>query len=134
MIESFRSVTCIPDRDPRSAVNVHGFEVRGVDLDGETRCAHYGTERDVVALKLGCCGTYYACIRCHEELADHDAEPWPIERRDEPAVLCGICGETFAGQEYMGVDSCPDCGAAFNPGCADHYPLYFEWVDGRETR
>jgi uncharacterized CHY-type Zn-finger protein len=115
-------------------VKVHGHEVRGVGVDGETRCAHYGTDRDVVALKFGCCETYYPCFRCHAETTDHDAEPWPIERRDEPAVLCGVCGAELAAQEYMGVDSCPDCGARFNPACADHYHLYFEGAERTPDR
>jgi uncharacterized CHY-type Zn-finger protein len=107
-------------------VQVQGHEVRGVDVDGETRCAHYGTERDVVAIEFPCCETYYPCHRCHEVVADHDAETWPLERRDETAVLCGACGTELAIQEYMGVDACPACESAFNPACAGHYHLYFE--------
>ncbi|CAI49617.1 zinc finger protein [Natronomonas pharaonis DSM 2160] len=107
-------------------MRVHGYEVRGVGLDGETRCAHYGTERDVVAIKFACCATYYACHRCHEECTDHERSRWPLGRRDEKAVLCGVCGTELAVQEYLGVDSCPDCGARFNPGCNNHTHLYFE--------
>lgn len=112
-----------------STVRIHGHEVRGVDVDDETRCAHYGTARDVVAIKFACCETYYPCHQCHAEVADHDAERWPVERRDEPAVLCGACGAELAVQEYMGVDSCPVCEAPFNPACADHYHHYFEGTD-----
>ena len=107
-------------------MRVHGNEIRGVDVDGETRCAHYGTDRDVVAIRFACCETYYPCFRCHEETADHDAEQWPMERRAEPAVLCGACGAELAVQEYLGVDACPECEADFNPACADHYDRYFE--------
>jgi uncharacterized CHY-type Zn-finger protein len=110
-------------------VHVHGHEVPGVDVDAETRCAHYGTERDVVAMKFACCETYYPCFRCHEERTDHETERWPLERRAEPAVLCGACGAELAVQEYMGVDACPECEARFNPACADHYHMYFEQVD-----
>jgi uncharacterized CHY-type Zn-finger protein len=106
--------------------------VHGVELDAETRCAHYRTDRDVVALRFGCCGEYYACHACHEELADHAAEPWPTARRDEPSVYCGACGTAMPAAEYLGADACPACGAAFNPGCADHYHYYFEWVDAPE--
>jgi uncharacterized CHY-type Zn-finger protein len=119
---------------PVRPVQVHGHEVRGVDVDSETRCAHYGTDRDVVAIKFGCCETYYPCFRCHEETADHDIEKWPLERRDEPAVLCGACGTELAAQEYMGVDACPDCGTDFNPACANHYHLYFEGVEETPDR
>lgn len=112
-------------------MQIHGHEVRGVGVGPETQCAHYSTERDIVAIKFACCGTYYPCFRCHEETTDHDIERWPIERRDEPAVLCGGCGTELAPQEYMGLDACPDCRAAFNPACSDHYHRYFEGIDER---
>lgn len=105
-------------------------EVLGVDIDAETRCNHYGTEEDVVALRFGCCETYYACYKCHVELADHDAEPWPTERRNEPAVYCGVCEATLTAAEYVSADACPNCTTTFNPGCAAHYHLYFEWIEG----
>lgn len=103
--------------------------VRGVGVDAESRCAHYGSDRDVVALRFGCCETYYACHECHAELAGHDAEPWPTARREAPAARCGVCGTTMPGDTYMTAATCPDCGAAFNPGCRDHYHRYFEWID-----
>lgn len=108
-----------------SSVQIHGCEVRGA-VDAETRCAHYASERDVVAIKFACCETYYPCFRCHDAVAEHDAERWPADRRDEPAVLCGACGAELAVAEYVGSEACPACDAAFNPGCADHYHLYFE--------
>jgi uncharacterized CHY-type Zn-finger protein len=104
--------------------------VSGVGIDDETRCDHYGSRTDVVALRFGCCGEYYACFRCHAAIADHPPEPWPTERRSEPAARCGVCGVDLTADEYMSVDACPDCGAGFNPGCADHYHVYFEWIDG----
>lgn len=110
-------------------MRVHGQEVRGVDVDDETRCAHYGTDRDVVAIRFACCDTYFPCHRCHEEVADHDPERLPVERREEPAVLCGACGAELAVQEYLGVVACPACATAFNPACADHYHLYFGGVE-----
>jgi uncharacterized CHY-type Zn-finger protein len=45
------------DRATSATVQVHGHAVRGVDVD-ESRCAHYGTERDVVAIRLPCCDTF----------------------------------------------------------------------------
>lgn len=105
--------------------------VHGVGIDAETRCTHYDGEHDVVALKLGCCSAYFACHRCHEELAGHPASPWPAARRDEPAARCGVCETTMRPEVYMAVDTCPDCDTAFNPGCANHYHRYFEWIDAR---
>lgn len=99
--------------------------VRGVEVGSETRCAHYDTDRDVVALKFGCCGAYYPCFRCHEAVADHDAERLPVDG-SESAVLCGVCGAELTAREFVeGEHRCPDCGVAFNPGCADHYDRYF---------
>lgn len=103
--------------------------VHGVDLDSETRCAHYDSSRDVVAIRFPCCGDYFACYDCHTALADHEAERWPADARDHRAVLCGVCGTELTIEEYLRCDDCcPDCGAAFNPGCANHYHLYFAGV------
>jgi uncharacterized CHY-type Zn-finger protein len=106
---------------------VGGREVHGVDVGPETRCAHYDTERDVIALRFGCCERFYPCLSCHDAVAGHDREPWPRERFDEPAVLCGVCESALSARAYLeGDHACPVCGAAFNPGCADHYGEYFE--------
>jgi len=117
-----RETTTAPDADPR-------FEVplRGVAVDPETRCAHWDDPVDVVALRFGCCETYYPCDACHDAAADHEAVPWPRERFDEPAVLCGVCGTTLTATAYLdGDDACPACGAPFNPGCRAHRDRYFE--------
>lgn len=106
---------------------VHGVAVRGRDVGPETRCAHYRGERDVIAVRFRCCDAYYPCYECHEAVADHPPEPWPRASFDEPAVLCGRCGATLTVAAYLDCGfRCPDCGAAFNPGCANHYDRYFE--------
>ena len=106
---------------------VGDYEVRGVNVDSETRCTHYDSDRDVIALRLGCCGVFYPCYRCHEVVADHDSQPWPRDRFDEPSVLCGVCGTALTVTTYLDADhECPSCGVAFNPGCRAHYDRYFE--------
>ena len=41
-------------------------------------------------------------------------------------VLCGVCRTELTIEKYMDAGfTCPACGAAFNPGCAHHYHLYF---------
>jgi len=105
----------------------HRVTVQGVDLDPNTRCRHYHGPTDVVAIKMRCCETYFACIECHAALAGHPAEVWPRGRWQEKAVLCGVCGTELSVLEYL--DSgyrCPHCAAHFNPGCRNHYHLYFE--------
>lgn len=102
-------------------------EVRGLELDGETRCAHWHSRLDIVALKIRCCGVYYACRDCHDALADHPAEVWPRAEWNSPAVLCGACGTELSIAAYLAcADACPGCAAPFNPGCKLHRHLYFE--------
>src|SRR4051812_5416803 len=106
---------------------VHGQPVYGEIIDDETRCRHYHGESDVIAVKFKCCGRWYPCAECHLAVADHAAEIWPVSEFSERAVLCGSCGETLTISQYLTCDnSCPVCGAGFNPGCANHYHLYFE--------
>lgn len=113
--------THAPATDSRFAV-----PLRGVAVDGETRCRHWHSTVDVLALRFDCCGTYYPCAACHAETTDHDSERLPRDRFDERAVLCGRCHTPFSAETYLGGgDSCPSCGAAFNPGCRDHHHLYF---------
>src|ERR1700704_5356678 len=51
-------------------------EVRGIDLDAQTRCVHYHAAADIVAIKMRCCGVYWACKDCHEALAGHAIAVW----------------------------------------------------------
>jgi uncharacterized CHY-type Zn-finger protein len=104
-------------------VSVHG---RG--LDSATRCIHYRTPADIIAIKFRCCRTYYSCFYCHQEEAEHPAQQWPESDFGEAAILCGACGSELTIREYLTCNAtCPACGAAFNPGCALHYGLYFEF-------
>ncbi len=105
------------------------ISVHGVDLDPNTRCAHYHSAVDVIAIKMRCCESYYACIDCHTALAGHPAKVWPHREWHCNAVLCGVCGSEMTVLEYMDADNrCPSCAEAFNPGCRNHYHLYFEEV------
>lgn len=100
--------------------------VRGVGVDRESRCIHYHGPLDVVAIRMKCCGLYYACKDCHEALAGHPAEAWPREEWNQPAILCGACGAELTIESYLRCgDRCPRCGAGFNPGCSRHRHFYF---------
>ena len=103
------------------------LEVRGVDLDPQTRCAHYHGPTDIIAIKMKCCGIYYACNDCHQALADHETKVWPQREWNEKAILCGACGTELTINQYLARQSvCPNCRADFNPKCSHHYHLYFE--------
>ncbi|WP_089407193.1 CHY zinc finger protein [Granulicella rosea] len=104
-------------------------QVRGVGLDAQTRCAHYNSPIDIIAIKMKCCGSYYACKDCHDALAGHAVEVWPHREWDTPAVLCGACGLELTVRQYLACSNvCPGCGARFNPGCRHHYHFYFETI------
>lgn len=108
-------------------MNIHGSEVKGADVDEQTRCAHYHKELDIIAIKFKCCGEWFPCFECHAENAEHNAEVWSLNERETKAVLCGVCGHQLSISEYMNCDfACPKCRSLFNPGCANHYDLYFK--------
>lgn len=105
---------------------VHGEQVHGVGIDAQTRCRHYHSDLDIIAIKFKCCGKWYPCFECHEELTNHEHNTWPLDQRNELAVLCGGCGYQLSVAEYLdSSSSCPECSSSFNPGCKKHYYLYF---------
>lgn len=102
------------------------IKVKGKIVDDHTRCSHYHSIRDVIAIRMKCCNEYYACIFCHTETAGHSASIWPIPEFDTKAVLCGKCYNEMTITEYLQSDhQCPFCKASFNPGCINHYKYYF---------
>ena len=108
-------------------MTIHGIEVKGVGVNPQTRCAHYATPQDIIAIKFFCCQTYYPCHACHHEVADHHAIVWPSDQFNEKAILCGVCGWEMSITEYMNSHYiCPNCEAEFNPRCQNHYGLYFQ--------
>jgi uncharacterized CHY-type Zn-finger protein len=120
---------------PTTSRDVHGTTVYGVDVGPETRCAHYHSDTDIIAIRFACCDRFYPCHACHEAAADHPAEVWPVSAFETPAVLCGACGHVLTVREYLNSEStCTCCHAAFNPGCSRHRHLYFATEnDGEES-
>lgn len=106
---------------------IKGVILKGRVLDEETRCAHYHSEIDRIAIKFYCCNIYYPCYQCHTEAGCGNPAVWPEEKFNEKAVLCGACGHELTVSEYLECKSeCPACSAEFNPGCSLHKHLYFE--------
>ena len=103
------------------------IKVYGKLVDGETRCEHYDSPLDIIAIKFKCCDNYYPCYQCHEETADHPAKVWNKDDWDTKGILCGVCKYELTINEYMkSNDQCPNCRSAFNPNCSKHYHLYFQ--------
>ncbi len=104
---------------------IHGKPVYGLDIDPETRCAHWHGGLDIIAIKFKCCGEWFPCFECHSAVAGHEAKVWPVEERNAEAILCGSCGRRLSISEYFDCGSdCPACKKPFNPGCANQYHLY----------
>lgn len=103
--------------------------LRGVQVDRETRCAHYDGTQDVIALRFPCCDVYYPCFKCHRETTSHEAVRWPPDRRHERAILCGRCCKSLQITQYLqSPDECRNCETGFNPDCAAHHDRYFAFI------
>src|SRR5215475_9988051 len=66
LIELDRSADFTNNYSPSDAL-LGQIRVRGINLDSQTRCAHYHGPTDIIAFKLKCCRQYYACKDCHAE-------------------------------------------------------------------
>ncbi|UOQ93470.1 CHY zinc finger protein [Halobacillus shinanisalinarum] len=102
------------------------MKVKGIDVDPHTRCSHYHTDVDIIAIKFHCCNEYYACYACHQETASHSATKWPQDQWNEQAILCGNCQHELTINEYMSTSNCPQCNSLFNEKCSNHFHLYFD--------
>ncbi|MHA2787805.1 CHY zinc finger protein [Corynebacterium sp. S7] len=101
-----------------------GFTICGTGVDGQGRCAHYHSARDVIANRCATCNQWWACFKCHRDIADHPFGRMPT--RDVAAALCGACGHEMDYAEYSHASACRSCGHPFNSNCSQHAPLYFE--------
>jgi uncharacterized CHY-type Zn-finger protein len=103
------------------------IKVYGKTTDDNTRCEHYHSAKDIIAIKFKCCGHYYPCYKCHEETAGHAVQTWNKDEWDTKAILCGVCKTEISISDYMlSGNHCPNCSSAFNPNCSMHYHLYFQ--------
>ena len=67
---------------PRSGPGAPAVRVLGPTVDDHTRCVHYASPLDIVAIRFHCCGEFYPCFRCHAETVDHAVSAWPAARFD----------------------------------------------------
>ena len=108
-------------------INKLNIQVKGKAIDEHTRCIHYHSSLDIIAIRMKCCNEYYPCIYCHQEEAGHDAIVWPKNEFDTKAILCGECYKEMTITHYLQSNyQCPFCSAVFNPGCGNHNHFYFE--------
>lgn len=102
--------------------------IKGLDLDAQTRCRHWHSGLDIIAIKFACCNEFYACFDCHEALAGHPPLKWSKDVfKNEKAIYCGACHTLLTIDQYLNAGSnCPNCAASFNPRCSLHWHLYFD--------
>ena len=101
--------------------------IKGKLIDDQTRCIHYHSPLDIIAIKFKCCNVYYACYYCHKEETNHTPDTWKKNEYNTTAVLCGICKHEMTIQQYLDSNNeCPFCKGKFNPKCSNHYHFYFE--------
>lgn len=102
-------------------------KVRGKVVDQHTRCEHYNSDLDILALRFKCCPeVYYPCFKCHQETVEHSPQKYHVDD-NIPLVLCGLCYHELTFRAYLTSGyKCPNCNSLFNPGCALHYDYYFE--------
>ncbi|MFD0845206.1 CHY zinc finger protein [Streptococcus saliviloxodontae] len=100
--------------------------IYGLDLDRESRCRHYHSQLDIVALKCFLCQRYYACYKCHNACQNHSFAPYPLSRREDLVVICGVCHKEMTIADYKEVSACVACQSPFNPRCHLHEAIYFK--------
>ncbi|MEX5942171.1 CHY zinc finger protein [Mammaliicoccus sciuri] len=105
-------------------------KIHGLTVDNESRCEHYHTPLDIIAIKFKCCDKFYPCYKCHNECEKHDIKRWDQSEFDEHAILCGVCKETISINDYMLKEVCPNCDARFNHRYKYHHHLYFKILVG----
>ncbi|TWT11350.1 hypothetical protein FRX54_03460 [Streptococcus sp. sy004] len=99
--------------------------IYGDVVDLETRCLHYHSARDIVALRCFSCRRYYPCYHCHDTYEQHTYQAYSSQSEDE-VVFCGACQIGMTALAYrQGKSVCPNCSAAFNPACKEHESIYF---------
>ena len=104
-----------------------GIIIHGKAVDDNTRCIHYHSALDVIAIKFKCCGEYYPCYQCHEETAGHEPVTWQKDEWRTKAILCGVCSNELTIKQYVkSGNQCIYCRSLFNANCSKHYHLYFE--------
>ncbi len=103
------------------------IKVYGQTVDNQTRCVHYHSQLDIIAIKFKCCKKYYPCYECHLESEIHKPQVWSVAEHNQKVILCGVCKHELTIAEYINSgNKCTSCKSNFNPGCSLHYHLYFQ--------
>ncbi|HEX6594551.1 MAG TPA: CHY zinc finger protein [Bacillota bacterium] len=103
--------------------------VYGHTVDDQTRCIHYHTKKDIVAIKFKCCYKYYPCYICHQDCEIHNIVAWEKEEFDQLAILCGVCKTEHTIRQYLQTNNCVHCNSSFNERCKKHFHLYFDYEE-----
>lgn len=112
-----------------SCLVIGNLKLFGQLLDKNTRCLHYHSEIDIIAIKFKCCGYYFSCFKCHDLFRNYSINH-PVEKFSKldygKVVLCGNCYSELTFDDYSKNHRCTICNSQFNPKCSLHYGLYFD--------
>ncbi|MEM6803015.1 MAG: hypothetical protein AAF696_16540 [Bacteroidota bacterium] len=116
------------ETDQAKCIYIGKSKVWGINPDAQSRCKHWHSEVDIVALRMPGDDHFYPCHECYEAIHGEAPPPWPKESFESAqAILCGNCAHLMTVKTYWASNNqCPNCSHAFNPGCAKHYHHYFE--------
>ncbi len=101
-------------------------KVYGSFIDKDTRCKHYYSPSDIMAIKFKCCNKYYPCYKCHNEHKSHPIQRWAEDEFDEKAIMCQYEMSIY---DYMMFERCPPCGAQFNSRCKFSLPFILRSIE-----
>lgn len=112
-------------------VGPNNIIVHGCEIDKLTKCIHWHSDKDIIAIKFKCCNKYYSCYSCHEALETHAVIRWSLDDTIN-VIICGSCGSEMSIDKYLNCNFiCPNesCKQMFNHRCSNHYHLYFDLKD-----
>ena len=80
-------------------------QINGLLVDDQSRCQHYHSPLDIVALKCFECQKYYACYQCHDRLEAHIYRAYPCQLKQDKVLICGVCRHEMTIEEYQDVEA-----------------------------
>jgi Uncharacterized conserved protein len=63
--------------------------VYGPTVDDETRCIHYRTSTDIIAIRFGAAVATTRATSAMRSRKDHEARQWPVAERETKASCAG---------------------------------------------
>ena len=79
---------------------IRGINIYGKPVDQQTRCQHWHSDLDIIAIKIHCCAKNYPCFSCHEETADHSPSVSHTDVNNNTIFPCGFVSKLMSTAYY----------------------------------